>query len=286
MSTPAMKRDPGLSPPLHDASARADPSLALMDSFQARLKEIEARRNEATISMSERMYECVVEHKRIDQAFVDEHTACLEELTSSFPEARTLDWAAPCVQVPDSEMFACKGIIIKFHPASDPAGFGPKVHSPSRSPSTSPSPSPSHAPIPQTAHAASILVSSTLSDALSSPAQISQRDNVSPDPSLDELAVDHPAPQGARPKAKRPRPAPRPPATSASAIRQDKEHITPQDLPHTAPSTASQPPTRPCFECSRRKVGCDKKKPCSSAPLGSVGVVPAKRNPQFLMEMT
>ncbi|KAK1757089.1 hypothetical protein QBC47DRAFT_378389 [Echria macrotheca] len=108
---------------------------AFMAAIRAKIDDIERRRFEASTLMRDRLHAAVVDYKRADQSFVDEHTACLNQLLAAYPDASTLAWAQPCLGVPDRELFARDGIAIKYHPSSDPAGFGALARGPSPSPS-------------------------------------------------------------------------------------------------------------------------------------------------------
>ncbi|KAK0620108.1 hypothetical protein B0T14DRAFT_496710 [Immersiella caudata] len=109
---------------------------AYLAAYKAKTDDIERRRCEASTAMRDRLHAAVVEYKRADQSFVDEHTACLNELLAVFPEAGNLNGVQPCLGVPDRELFARDGIAIKFHPSFDPAGFGAVARGRSPSPST------------------------------------------------------------------------------------------------------------------------------------------------------
>jgi hypothetical protein len=86
--------------------------------------------------MRDRLHAMVVEYKRADQGFVNEHAAYLNELSARYPdEVTSLKWAKPCLGVPDRELFARGGIAIKYPPSSDLSGLGPQVRGSSPSPS-------------------------------------------------------------------------------------------------------------------------------------------------------
>jgi len=121
--------------PIDPKTSPSSPS-ADIAAFKAKIDDIERRRCEASTVMRDRLHAAVVEYKRADQSFVNEHTACLNELLAAFPEAGNLDWAQPCLGVPDRELFARDGIAIKYHPSFDPAGFGALARGLSPSPST------------------------------------------------------------------------------------------------------------------------------------------------------
>ncbi|KAK4446222.1 hypothetical protein QBC34DRAFT_411757 [Podospora aff. communis PSN243] len=285
-------------------STLGSPSLLpIVEGIRARIEDIQARRNEASCAMTDRLYQHVLEYKRVDQTFVDEHMACLAELTALIPGADTPEWAT-CIGVPDYEMFVKKDMIIKFHPASDPAGVGRKT----RPPSLSLSPLATHVPPPHAAAAAPSPFSSTLSLPPSpippppSPRPKSEHSFTPPpppslpnkplqplpphkrqreetptssssaeSPSESEYysspdALNQPdSPVRHRPRPKRPRPPPAP-----IKHRQRRGRSVPKPAPHTAAPAASRP--QPCVRCRRRKVGCDKQEPCSRCVKHGLGM--------------
>ncbi|KAK0649832.1 hypothetical protein B0T16DRAFT_457206 [Cercophora newfieldiana] len=108
--------------PNPDTPAVDDP-LTYMTNMKARIDEIQVQRAKAYQEMKTHLYEYVANYKRSEHHLVDEHNACLAELSSRFPaEAATLEWAKPCAGVPDSDFFTTPGgFIIKYHPSSDPS---------------------------------------------------------------------------------------------------------------------------------------------------------------------
>jgi hypothetical protein len=83
--------------------------------IKARIEQIEFWRDEESAAMSERLHSLVMEYKRRDQALVDRHTGCLEDLFRRLPTARTLPWAARCREAVERETFVQGGVAIEFY---------------------------------------------------------------------------------------------------------------------------------------------------------------------------
>lgn len=258
------------SSPVNTATSSAD-----IARIKATLDGIEERRNDAIRAMSAWMHRHVVEYLRTDRSFVDEYTACLNDLLARFPdEAVMLDWAKPCLGVPDRESFVHADFTIKFHPSDDPGGHLPQVRHLSPSPSS---------PQPLSLWPDQDTISSMLSSAPSSPGLESglPASNQVPDhESADALAFDTQPPPRQKPK-KRPRPLPDAPATGTGTGtgRGRKPLSTSRRGQNTTTGTVQQPATAatqstllpphprkshvPCTECTRRKQRCNRKLPCS-----------------------
>jgi len=131
-------RRPSPAPVNHAADAAPSP-LDFIAAIKDKIDDIERQRGEASTAMRDRLHAAVVEYKQADQRFVDEHAACLNMLLACVPEASAWHWAKPCLGVPDRELFALGGIVIKYHPTSDPSGLGPLTRGVSPSPPAQPS---------------------------------------------------------------------------------------------------------------------------------------------------
>ncbi|KAK0746875.1 hypothetical protein B0T18DRAFT_161867 [Schizothecium vesticola] len=285
------KRSPSIVP----RSFHVDPattSSAYIATIKAKLDDVEHRRGRACVAMRDRLHALIVEYKRADQGFVDEHAAYLNQLSARCPdEVTSLDWVKPCLGVPDRELFARGGIAIKYHPLSDPSGLGPQVRGPSPSPSAQQSLSPL---------LATSGLSSTLSSAPPSPGQMPDPETptskpIAPDkPTLpllprkrsatatspsssssDELTSDlQPPPQPETKKRSRPIPH-TPTSTSRKPLRTSRRgRQTANDTTHRLASMATQnilPAQKKdhqgqaqCFECASSRQECDRELPCSA----------------------
>ncbi|KAK0627084.1 hypothetical protein B0T14DRAFT_127125 [Immersiella caudata] len=99
------------------SQAKTSP-LAYIAAFKTKIDDIERRGCEASTAMRDRLHAAVIEYQRADQSFVDD----VSQLLAVFPEAGTLNWAQHCLGIPDRELFAGDGIVVKFHLSFDPAG--------------------------------------------------------------------------------------------------------------------------------------------------------------------
>ena len=250
-----------------------------LDEFRTMLDKIDRERDRAANKMDEQLYSIITAYRSADQVFVDRHSACLQDLLMAYPlAATTCPWARPCANVPHQGSFFHGGLVIQFHPSGSELGAN-MIGDTSTPPSPNATPEVAQSqpssvfdsaipPIRDRSPSVSEPTSSPLSETTSSqfnsyeqdpqdsphqPSSPSTHRAAAPksqpiQPQTRQHSPDEPAPSQVVPSGPKPNP-PRPP--QASRKRRKKYPLARKGIAR-------------CFDCNRRKVGCNRGLPCDA----------------------